>query len=216
MTELNISSNNMTYGSNWGEMSGVIALAAIIKDMGATTSINVESNNIPAEKKEEIYQMVRMNKLNVALSDKLLIELDVGGIGFGVEGAKAVAQYISDNRAVSKLIFNGGVYDEYGNWTEGDVVTLESSMAEANFSNKKLGVSGATIISAWITHKDNGAMTSLNLSTNGLGAEDTKMIVEAIKVISCVVAIILAPLLVQLLLFAIIHHRIWGPCRCCL
>jgi hypothetical protein len=67
-------------------------------------------------------------------------------------------------------MFNGGVYDEYGRWTEGDIVTLESSMTEANFSNKKLGVHGAMIISAWLSSgKDKGAMTSLNISQNGLG-----------------------------------------------
>jgi hypothetical protein len=42
-------------------------------------------------------------------------------------------------------------------------------MSDADFSNKNLGVGGAIIISAWITHKDNGAMTSLNLANNNLG-----------------------------------------------
>jgi hypothetical protein len=42
-------------------------------------------------------------------------------------------------------------------------------MTEANFSNKNLGAGGAIIISAWITHKDKGAMTSLDLANNNLG-----------------------------------------------
>jgi hypothetical protein len=33
-------------------------------------------------------------------------------------------------------------------------------MTEANFSNKNLGAGGAFIISAWITHKDKGALSS--------------------------------------------------------
>jgi hypothetical protein len=42
-------------------------------------------------------------------------------------------------------------------------------MTEANFSNKKLGVPGAIIISAWLSSgKDKGAMTSLNLASNCL------------------------------------------------
>jgi hypothetical protein len=56
-TELNMS----------GRMSGAgdaILLAAEIVDNGALTSINVKNSNIPDEKEEEIYQMVRMNKLN--------------------------------------------------------------------------------------------------------------------------------------------------------
>jgi hypothetical protein len=44
-----------------------------------------------------------MNKLNISLSDKSLTELDVSGMGFGVEGAKVVAQYISDNGALTSL-----------------------------------------------------------------------------------------------------------------
>jgi hypothetical protein len=49
-------------------------------------------------------------------------------------------------------------------------------MTEADFSNKNLGDGGDIIISAWMTHKDNGAMTSLNLSYNGLGIEGAKII----------------------------------------
>jgi hypothetical protein len=66
-------------------------------------------------------------------------------------------------------------------------------MAEADFSNKSLGVGGAIIISAWITHKDKGAMTSLNLASNGLRAEGAKVVAEAIKVTMCTPAIILVP-----------------------
>jgi hypothetical protein len=94
-------------------------------------------------------------------------------------------------RAISKLIFNGGV-TERGRWVEGGTVTLESSMTDANFSNKKLGVPGAMIISAWLSSgKDKGAMTSLNLASNNLCAEGAKIVAEAIKVTRCTPAIIL-------------------------
>ena len=55
MTELNISSNNMTYGrrtcgiGTWGDMSGVIALANVISDMRALTKIDLSRNNIPSD-----------------------------------------------------------------------------------------------------------------------------------------------------------------------
>jgi hypothetical protein len=45
---------------------------------------------------------------------------------------------------------------------------VEIGMTKADFSGKVLGVSGAIILAAWITHKDNGAMTSLNLASNAL------------------------------------------------
>jgi hypothetical protein len=45
-------------------------------------------------------------------------------------------------------------------------------MTEANLCNKNLGEGGAIIISAWITHKDNGALTHLDVSKNNIGAVD--------------------------------------------
>jgi hypothetical protein len=54
-------------------------------------------------------------------------------------------------------------------------------MTEANFSNKNLGVGGAIIISAWLTHKDNGTMTSLDLSRNRLKAGGAKILAEGLK-----------------------------------
>jgi hypothetical protein len=41
---------------------------------------------------------------------------------------------------------------------------LEIGMTEADFSNKHLGASGAIIISAWISHKDNGALSTFTFS----------------------------------------------------
>jgi hypothetical protein len=74
------------------------------------------------------------------------------------------------NRALSTLIF-GGDYDNRTGFTPAPA-TLEVGMTKADFSNdfsnKNLGVSGAIIISAWISHKDNGTLTSLDISDNML------------------------------------------------
>jgi hypothetical protein len=51
----------------------------------------------------------------------------------------------------------------------GEPATLEVGMTEADLSNKNLGIRGAIIISAWITHKDKGALSSLNLANNIIG-----------------------------------------------
>ena len=45
-------------------------------------------------------------------------------------------------------------------------------MTEADLSDKNLGAGGAIIIAGWLTHKDNGALTSLNLANNSLGMKD--------------------------------------------
>ena len=43
---------------------------------------------------------------------------------------------------------NGGYDGE-----DGDPVTVETGMTEADFSNKELGSIGAIILAAWIEHK---------------------------------------------------------------
>jgi hypothetical protein len=80
-------------------------------------------------------------------------------------GSIALADAIKDMRALSKLFF-GGDEDDYGNSYA--PVALEVGMTEADLSNKNLRAGGAIIVAAWISHKDKGAMTRLNLSKNGL------------------------------------------------
>jgi hypothetical protein len=74
---------------------------------------------------------------------------------------------------LSTLIFGG---DKVNSWDKAapEPATLKVGMTEADFSSKNLGPAGAIIISAWISHKDKGALTSLNISNNGLsrGAHD--------------------------------------------
>jgi hypothetical protein len=48
-------------------------------------------------------------------------------------------------------------------------------------SNKSLGAGGATIISAWLTRKDNGALSSLDLSFDTLGVGALAFISAALK-----------------------------------
>ena len=62
--------------------------------------------------------------------------------------------------ALSKIIFGGDglVKNEKGRAVKAEPATLEVGMTEANLCNKNLREGGAIIISAWITHKDNGAL----------------------------------------------------------
>jgi hypothetical protein len=47
ITELNIANNNFSKNEKWeDDMSGIVALADVIKDMGAMTSLNLASNYI--------------------------------------------------------------------------------------------------------------------------------------------------------------------------
>ena len=76
-------------------------------------------------------------------------ELNISGCT-GID-ATSVATVVAKNRTLSALIFGDGM---------GEPATLEVGMTEADFSNKNLGMGGVIIISAWITHKDKGAMAS--------------------------------------------------------
>ena len=90
-------------------------------------------------------------------------ELNISGCT-GID-ATTVANVVAKNRTLSALIFGDGM---------GEPATLEVGMTEADFSNKNLGIRGAIIISAWIIHRDKGAMASLGLASNGLVVEGTK------------------------------------------
>jgi hypothetical protein len=48
-------------------------------------------------------------------------------------------------------------------------------MTEADFSSKSLGVGGAIIISAWISHKDKGALTKLTFGDRQVVTMTTEM-----------------------------------------
>jgi hypothetical protein len=82
---------------------GGFHLAGAIKDMRALTSLDISDNKIPLDLSQQMMQKVGCNKLMPLLVDTTLTELDVSGIGFGSEGAAAVAKYISDNGAISSV-----------------------------------------------------------------------------------------------------------------
>jgi hypothetical protein len=84
--------------------------------------------------------------------------------------------YPQDNAALSTLIFGG---DLVNRWDDAgpEPATLKAGMTEADFSNKNLGVGGAIIISALISHKDNGAMTSLHVGMNSIPEKEMKEII---------------------------------------
>jgi hypothetical protein len=80
-----------------------------------------------------------------------------------------------------KLIFGGDTWHNGQEWATPEPVTLEVGMAEADFSNKGLQAAGAVIVAAWISHKDNGALLSLDMSSNNLCVQGTKLLAKAIE-----------------------------------
>jgi hypothetical protein len=125
ITELNISDNFLSNNSDHNnDTSGIFAIADAIPDISALTSLDISANSIGwgSDLYQQIMQKVGCNKLMLLLADTTLTELDVSGIGFGSEGAVAVAKYISDNGAMTSLNLAdndiGGYYTDKGHGNE--------------------------------------------------------------------------------------------------
>ena len=59
---------------------------------------------------------------------------------------------------------------------------IDTTMTEANFSGKHLGISGGIILAGFMacrSMQDNGAMSILNVSENDLGPEGAKALAPA-------------------------------------
>jgi hypothetical protein len=98
-----------------------------------------------------------------------------------VEGVIMLAPEIIDNGALSKLIWGGDSYYHEGRSITPEPAILEVGMTEANFSNKNLGVGGAIVISAWLTHRDKRALSSANLLGNDIGIEQASALAVILK-----------------------------------
>jgi hypothetical protein len=157
-------------------MHGVVALADAIKDMGAMTRLDISKNHLRANGCKALAEALAgnqvMQELNVA-DNQLALKADAQTESdVDISGVTTLADVISGMGALTKLIFGGDAYyDEQRKWVTPEPATLEVGMTEADFSNKNLGASGAMIISAWLSHKDNGALTKLDISNNNIGAE---------------------------------------------
>ena len=99
-----------------------------------------------------------------------LKELNISNNHLKAEGAKILAPALQDSGSLSKLIFYGG-FEEYGRWKEGDAVTIDTTMTEADFSGKGLGAAGAQILAAFMSTKlfeAKGSLSQLDVSGNRL------------------------------------------------
>jgi hypothetical protein len=94
MTELDLSSNAATYdGNKNGEMSGIIALAGTIKDMGALLVLSLKGNALcTAGGGQAICQILKSNNV---LTD-LDISDNYGGAGEGPSGSVALAKGVAE------------------------------------------------------------------------------------------------------------------------
>jgi hypothetical protein len=151
-------------------------LAVGIKDNGALSVANVMGNGIGKEQLAKLQDIMHAKPNLVSLCGIAndATKADLSGLGMNADDAAVLASELPDKRALSTLIFGGDTYsflDATGTVVEDvtpDPATLKVGMTEADFSNMNLGVNGAIIIAAWLTHKDKGALMRLDISSNNL------------------------------------------------
>jgi Ran GTPase-activating protein (RanGAP) involved in mRNA processing and transport len=183
MTELNIASNDLGYkagGYHVVDKSGVAAIANVIGDMGALTSLNMAKNDMKGAEAGKA--------LGGALAtNTVLKELDLSGQpstsqrpvypNMDVAFVKAFAPGLSDNGALTKFDISwndiraeGGKALAVG--LKGNHVMTELNVAE-NWLGIKVDGSDDTsgIIAIADAIPDMGALLSLNLASNTIGGK---------------------------------------------
>ena len=167
LKELDVSGNAASGWATDGP-SFAAGISQGLSDNRAMTKFDISSNAIRAEGGKALAAGLKGNQV--------IKELNISGNTLGENsnygadnsGVIAIADVVPGMGALSKLIFGGEQYYDHSvsGWKNYEPATLEVGMTEANLSSKGLGVGDAILISAWITHKDKGAMTSLNLASN--------------------------------------------------
>jgi hypothetical protein len=90
----------------------------------------------------------------------------------------AIDPSLTPLKGLSSLTFNGSIGAWY-QWEEGDVVTIDTTMTEADFSGKKLGAVGAQILAAFMGTKlfqDQAALSKLDISSNSISSTQEQCI----------------------------------------
>ena len=124
------------------------------RDKGALSKFDVSSNEICGldEYGDGKYDTSGLSALAKAISN--LKELNISNNYLKAEGAAIVAPALKDNGALSSLTFSGAK-SESGLSVDGDPLTINISMTEADFSNKGLGqLGGAQILAAFMGSKN--------------------------------------------------------------
>jgi Ran GTPase-activating protein (RanGAP) involved in mRNA processing and transport len=155
-----------------GKMSGAgdaTMLAGEVVDNGALLSVDVGNNGIPADKLQEIDQAVRSNRLRLVREDsnKSLSEIDLSSRYLDAKDAIVVAEYIKDNGALTNLdMSNNNFYGTEAGKALGKMLAVNTVLKQLDLSGCNMRVESTKAFAVGI--RDNGALSSLNLSTNSL------------------------------------------------
>jgi hypothetical protein len=146
-----------------------------INDSGSLTSLNLVKNFIFADE----YGAGAMPALANALKKTTnLTSLDISKNFMRPVQAAILAPALQGMGSLSSLTLNyggGRAKDNYGDWQEGDPVTIDTTMTEADLSGENLGIAGAQILAAFIStkhFKTKGALAKLTINEYALPIQE--------------------------------------------
>jgi Ran GTPase-activating protein (RanGAP) involved in mRNA processing and transport len=195
-TELDISSNRLGWKRYKDpDMSGVIALANALPDMGAILSVNLLKNHIGVYQAHVLASILKDHHTLKSLCGNTgnEVELDMSGKMNDAAEAIMLVPEITDKGALTSLHVGMNQIPET-EMKEIIVIAMrkesmkmlcevpikDKTLTKLDVSGKSLGMEGALVVAEYL--RGNGAMTSLNLSDNELGPEGAKHLAEGIKV----------------------------------
>ena len=205
MTDLNVACNSLGEERDYmPDTSGIVALANTIKDMGALSMLSLKDNRLlTAEAGKILSDMLTANTVLKELDLSSNHWFDGGWKGDGPGFAQQLAVGIKDNGALSSLsLSKNALLTKDAGKVIGDMLKGNSTLKELDLSSNYSFGAGATDGPGFAQEladgiKDNGAMTSLNLSGNAIckrGKMDgIKAIASALKVSAVILIPVLCP-----------------------
>jgi Ran GTPase-activating protein (RanGAP) involved in mRNA processing and transport len=166
-------------------MSGIIALANAISDMGAMTSLDVSNNKLCAEGTKLLAEALKGNQImtELSLSSNYVTE-------GGLSGVVALADAIPDMGALTNFDISDNGMRAGGCKAITGALKGNNTLTELNIAKTMMTYGSdwgnmSAVIALVDAIPDMRAMTSLSLATNSLGVEGAKIVAEAIKVRKC-------------------------------
>jgi hypothetical protein len=191
ITKLDISGNGLGWekkglekGYKAPDMSGIIALADVIPDMAALTSLDISGNLLVGQKGTGRYTCE-----SVDLGDNEWDSRDVEIMEPDYRGIAALAHGISGNGALFSVdVGNNDIpvdkLQEIDQAVRSNRLRLiredsNNSLSEIDLSSRYLDAKDAIVVAEYI--EDNEALTKFNISTNSLYAAGAKALAEGLK-----------------------------------
>jgi hypothetical protein len=187
ITELNISDNDL--GNGGFDMSGIIALAGVIPDMGALSTLVLKSNGLlNKESGEALASALEGNsvltELDVSNNFDKWNESSKDGIGF----AQAFAVGLIDNGGLSSLsLKSNGLLNKKSGEALAGVLKANSVLTELDISSNYDEYNGTSQDGAGFAQAlavgliDNGALSSVNVLFNTIGTEQAQALATILK-----------------------------------